>query len=87
MNNFLDLSDPETLRFLGFGAIVGGISYLTGRLHEFSRPDGTNDSHMRIARLKRQLIVARSVHSGDSDGAPEFLSATVERRRTHQGVK
>jgi len=61
---------------------VYSVGFFTGQLYEFFKLDGTNHSRMRIGRLKRQLIVARTVHSSNRDGAPAFLSAPVERHHT-----
>jgi hypothetical protein len=65
---------------------VAGIGFFLGQLYETIKPDGTIQLSNRIARLRRQLIVARSVQNGDSVGAPVSLSAPVERPHTHQGA-
>lgn len=63
---------------------VLGVGFFLGQLYETIKPDGTIELENRIARLRRQLIVARNVHSSDSVGAPASLSAPVERPHTHQ---
>jgi len=77
----VSLNIHDWIAFLPTLTIVG-VSFVLGRLWEYLRVNGTNDSRIESARLKRQLR-ASHVQTGVRVGSPQSLSARVENPRTH----
>jgi hypothetical protein len=75
----------DWIAFLPTLTIVG-VSFVLGRLWEYLRVNGTNDSRIESARLKRQLL-ASHVQTGVRVDARHSLSGALERPRTHTHIR